>query len=103
MHKDLNEFTHGIFEFESIDDIPYDPNCSIRKHSRIIKTKEDKPGCDLHPVGTKGITVGGFIAANGQECYVIKWDNSPYKVPGADLTLGFVVSWKIALIDDINT
>ena len=95
MLKIPGNFVFGKFELNSIDDIPYDPNCSIKKGSKIKKIKEDAPGKDLHPLGTIGNTVGGFIAPDGQECYVVKWDNSPYNVPGTDVTLGFVVGWKI--------
>jgi len=98
MKKDPLKYPHGYFNFKSIDDIPYDPKCTIKKGSKIRKVKEDKPGGDLHPLGTTGKTVGGFIANDGQECYVVKWDNSTYTLPDADMTLGFVVSWKIEVI-----
>lgn len=92
--KDGRVYTGGTFEVNSLDELPYDPKSTIKKGSKIIKCAEESKG-DPHPIGTTGITVGSYIVDDGQECYMVKWDNSPHKIPGTEITLGFVVGWKI--------
>lgn len=59
-------------EFNNIDDIPYDPNASIPKDSRVEKINAEID--QLHGNGTIGITKGCVIS-KGEEYYLVQFDN----------------------------
>lgn len=95
MAKDNIKHILGTFKANSIDDLPYDPKCPIPKGARVEKIKEDTPGGDLHPIGSRGYTVGGFMN-NGIDAYFVQWDAQiKINVPGALGTVVGVMGWKI--------
>lgn len=64
-------FISGV---QSYDDLPYDPRCPIAKGSRVEKVLDIEPD-EVHSVGARGYTIGGFWQDDIKDAYIIKWDN----------------------------
>ena len=92
----------GAIVCDSLADLPYDPTCPIERGSRIEKIKEDTPGEELHPIGSKGYTLAGFMK-DGIDGYLVIWDNQvDFKVPNTDRTVIAVMGYKIKAIPGKN-
>jgi len=99
MKKEHHKHFLGYIGVDSLNDLPYDPKCPIPKGARVEKIKEDTPGGDLHPIGTRGYTVGGFMH-NGIDAYFVQWDAQiKIEIPGTVGTIIGVMGWKIKEID----
>lgn len=95
MKEEYKKYLIGSFIANSLDDLPYDPLCPIKKGARVEKIREDTPGGDLHPIGTRGYTIGGFMH-NGIDAYFVQWDAQiKIDIPGAEAVVVGVMGWKI--------
>lgn len=93
----------GFITAKSIKQLPYDKKCPIPRGARVEKFREAEPGKELHPIGSRGYTVGGFMNF-GIDCYLVKWDiQINIKVPGTDGTVVAVMGWKIKQINNKTT
>lgn len=63
----------AISGINSFDDLPYDPRCPIPKDARVEKILCIDRN-ELHPIGSKGVTVGGFYEEKQGAAYIVKWD-----------------------------